>query len=242
MKLRSRLRECLYLNWALPVQCLSPAPQTLRYQTHTDEHEDYVFVSALLFNHQAVHSPSFPRLRASFPQLNLRVYVLDQDNEPSVLFLSMLAPAWVAFGVRLLGQPVRAARFRFDSAAQEVPWWRWSVRAGSELRVTATAGAQAVGPGPHFASWERTVEYIRLRNRGYILKGGKLKRIDTEQPRTEICPVQATVRTTLLLEKQLGLDGWPQLHSAWVCPEMPMVFDLAPTKGLVIGQGAPVPG
>jgi hypothetical protein len=111
MILRTLVRDCLFLNWALPAQLLPSPPVPLRYDTLRAQGEDWVFASAVLFRQVGLRLPHFPLVRLSYPQFNFRVYVLDGEGVPSVLFWRMLVPTWVVPGARLLGrQPVGRAR------------------------------------------------------------------------------------------------------------------------------------
>jgi uncharacterized protein YqjF (DUF2071 family) len=49
MILETRVRDCLFLNWAVPVAALPAPVHPLRYQAHTWQGEDYTFVSAVPF-------------------------------------------------------------------------------------------------------------------------------------------------------------------------------------------------
>ena len=99
-----------------------------------------------------------------------------------------------------------------------------------------------MGAGPQIGSWQQTVDYVRLRNRGYALSRGALKRIETEQPAVAVSPVTVELYSAELPRALLGAPDWPALHSAWVCPEMRMRFDLAPERALSLPRQAPVPG
>src|SRR4029079_14184997 len=66
MIVQAWVRDCLFLNWALPTSLLPPPPRALRHQRHAWEGEDHTFVSALLFHHVGVHVPTFPRVRFSY--------------------------------------------------------------------------------------------------------------------------------------------------------------------------------
>ena len=96
--LQTTVRDCLYLNWALPAESLPEPPAPLRYQLHLWQGRYWVFASALLFHQDALHLTALPRLRFGYPQLNVRLYMLDEDGVPSVLFRRMLMPAWVVPG------------------------------------------------------------------------------------------------------------------------------------------------
>lgn len=248
MKLRTLVRDGLYLNWALPATAVPPPPPPLTYELHSDGGRDYVFASALLFRQQGLHLPALPMLRVSYPQANLRLYILDGERMPAVLFRSMLVPAWVTPAARLLGrQPVEAARFRYPRPSDdpEAGEWRWEVRRGAALAVTARRGSPAVGEGPKLGSWEATVRYFRDRRRGYAEVGDRLRRIDTEHPQAPAWPMTAELTDVSLLARCLplagengaGAGGWPPLHSAWLCPEIPFVFELATVRALDLGSG-----
>lgn len=251
MRLRSRLRECLCLNWVVPVAILPPPPGSLRYELHSFEGSDYVLASALFFRHEEVHPESLPLVKVSFPQLNLRLYVLDDEDAPAVLFAAILVPGWVVpTAVLVGGQPARAARFEHrGEPGSESGSWQWHVVAsgGSEggragLHCVATLGSPKVGAGPQIGTWQQTVDYVRLRNRGYALSRGGLRRIETEQPAVAVSPVDVDLRDAELARAMFGASTWPELHSAWVCPEMRMRFDLAPERALALPRQAPVPG
>ncbi len=244
MRLLSRLRECLCLNWAVPASHLPPPPQSLRYELHSFEGADFVLASALLFRHEGVHPETLPLLKLSFPQLNLRLYVLDDENTPAVLFAAILVPSWmVPTAVLVAGQPARAARFeRKGEPGSTSGTWEWRVHARAGLHCLATLGSPQMGAGPQIGSWQQTVDYVRLRNRGYVFSRGALKRIETEQPAVDVSPVTVELYSAELPRALLGAPDWPSLHSAWVCPEMRMRFDLAPERALALPRQAPVPG
>jgi hypothetical protein len=232
MMLRSVVRDCLYLNWALPAAALPPPPAPLRYQLHPFQGEDHVFVSAVLFQQEGLHLPRLPRLRLSYPQCNLRLYVLDGDGVPAVLFCRMLMPLWLVPGVRLVSrQPAAGAHFRYPRPSSDPgdgEWW-WRVQKGKVLEVRAWQDSPGVGHGPRLGSWEQTVEYIQERPRGYAEENGELHRVEAQHPQVAIWPMRAEIRDAGLLASLLPLApgaAWPPLHSAWLCPEIPFLFEL----------------
>jgi len=260
LRLRSRLRECLCLNWAVPVENLPPPPEPLRYQLHAAGGSDFVLASVLLFRHEEVQPELLPLFRFSFPQLNLRTYVLDDQDVPAVLFAAILVPPWVVPSAVLVGgQPARRARFEHrGEPGSGAGSWRWRVRAptpatrgggaargaanSAALDCVAELGSPKVGEGPQIGTWQQTVDFVRLRNRGYARSRSGLKRIETEQPAVAVSPVDVELRDAELPRLLLGAPSWPGLHSAWVCPEMTMRFDLAPERALALPRQAPVPG
>ena len=194
---------------------------------------DWVFASALLFHQDSLHLTALPRLRFGYPQLNVRVYVLDDEGIPSVLFRRMLMPAWVAPGVRLIThQPASRARLQLPAplarrrrrpVAMAAPSGRGRWRCGPGRT------RPAVGEGPRLGSWEESVRYFQERPRGYALASGSLQRISAQHPAVPIWPLRAEVRGDGLLPRLLDLPAgtpWPGLHSAWLCPEIPFVFEL----------------
>ena len=169
MHLSTTARNCLYLNWALPLEAAPTLPEPLRYEVHSSAGEDFVFTSALLFQLEGLRLRSLPFLRFSYPQMNLRLYVLDGDGMPSVLFLRTFVPFWVTPVSYLLGrQPVTSARFDYPALQEaELPThWHWKVKRGTRLDLQATLSEPCFGPGPSLGSWETTVAYFRRRPRG----------------------------------------------------------------------------
>src|SRR4029079_191795 len=73
MMLRTLVRDCLFLNWALPASALPEPASPLRYQLHSWQGEDWVFASAVLFHQEGLHFEGLPLPRLSYPQFNLRL-------------------------------------------------------------------------------------------------------------------------------------------------------------------------
>ena len=75
--------------------------------------------------------------------------------------------------------------------------------------------------------------------------GPGLRRIDTEHAAVAVWPLTAEVTDASLLEAALPLSGgdgagplpWPPLHSAWLCPEIPFVFELGTAARAELGTG-----
>ena len=86
-----------------------------------------------------------------------------------------------------------------------------------------------VGEGPRLGSWEDAVRYFQERPRGYALASGELHRISSEHPPVPVWPLKAEVDGDGLLPRLFDVPPgthWPGLHSAWLCPEIPFVFEL----------------
>lgn len=235
--LRTTVRDCLYLNWALPAEALPAPPAPLRYQVHSWQGRSWVFASALLFHQDSLHFIALPGLRFGYPQLNLRLYVLDDEGVPSVLFRRMLMPGWVVPATRLIThQPASRARLSFPHPSKDPDGgpWRWRAeRKGRLVEVRAWQSSPMLGEGPRLGTWEQAVRYFEERPRGYALASGVLRRIATEHPAVAVWPLMAEVNGDGLLPRLLDLPPdvpFPGLHSAWLCPEIPFVFEL----GLVL--------
>jgi hypothetical protein len=241
--LRTTVRDCLYLNWALPAEALPEPPPPLRYQLHSWQGGDWTFVSALLFHQDSLHFTALPLLRFGYPQLTFRVCVLDDEGVPSVLFRRMLMPAWVAPGVRLIThQPASWARLRFPRPSRDVNGgpWLWQAERHGKLEVRAWQGSPAVGEGPRLGSWNDAVRYFQDRPRGYALASGELHRISARHPPVPVWPLRAEVEGNGLLPRLLDLPAdvrWPGLHSAWLCPEIPFVFELGLVLRVPVASG-----
>lgn len=246
MVLHTVVRDCLYLNWALPRTALPPAPEPLRYEAHREGGEDWVFVSALLFRQEGLRAGWLPGLRLSYPQCNLRSYVIDGDGVPGVLFARLLVPAWAAPAARWVGRvPCRAASLRYPhpSRAPEAESWPWRVASGERsFGVVARQAAPSAGAGPDLGGWQRTTDHFRRRERGYVGAGAGLRRIDTSHGSVPLWPVQAEVLETSLLAGCWPGAAWPALHSAWLCPEIPLTFELVPTARAAVPRQVPAPG
>jgi hypothetical protein len=252
MMLEMTVRDCLYLNWALPADALPAPVPPLRYQVHSWQGRDYVFASALLFHQDAVHLSVLPLLRFGYPQLNLRLYVLDEDGRPSVLFRRMLMPSWVVPGVRLIThQPASRARLDFPRPSRQAgdgPWL-WKVERGGSLEVRAWQDSPRIGEGPRIGTWEQTVRYFYERPRGYAESAGALHRIDALHPAADTWPLRVELSGEELFGRLLPLAGngdggavhWPGLHSAWLCPEIPFVFELSLVPKVQVAPSLPQP-
>jgi hypothetical protein len=216
----------------LPAESLPTPPKPLRYQRHSWQGRDFVFASALLFHQEAVHFTALPGLRFRYPQLTLRLCVLDADGTPSVLFRKMLMPAWVTAPVWLVtSQPVSWAKLHFPHPSRrggDGPWV-WRVERSGALEVRARLDSPAVGEGPRLGGWDQVVRYFEERPHGYAEATGTLQRVEAHHPEAAVWPLHAEIHGNGLLPRLFNLrpgEPWPALHSAWLCPEMPFVFDL----------------
>ena len=242
--LRTTVRDCLLLNWALPAESLPEPPSPLRYQLHSWQGRDYVFVSALLFHQDSLHLTALPLLRFGYPQLNVRLCVLDDEGVPSVLFRRMLMPAWVAPGVRLLThQPAARARLSFPHPSRHVNGgpWDWKAEREGTLEVRAWPDSPWLGEGPRLGSWEDSVRYFQERPRGYAVSD---RRPGARHLRPAVrAGLAAQGRSWRAMAWCRACSGsaaethWPGLHSAWLCPEIPFVFEF----GIVLRMPAARP-
>jgi hypothetical protein len=249
MQLTTVVRDCLFLNWALPADALPAPPPPLRLDTVGWEGGEYAFVSALLFRQRGLKLAALPGLRASYPQFNLRVNTVGGSPMPSVLFHAMLVPPWVVPAARWIArQPARAAGFRYPPgiSGEEDEGWRWEVvRGGHRLAVSARPSSPSLAAGPAVGNWESTVTYFRVRPLGFTLTRGRLRAIQTTHPRVTAWPVRAELEEVGLLRRLLPLtqqQEWPPLHSAWLCPEIPFTFELLGAGAHALARRAPATG
>jgi hypothetical protein len=247
MILRSKARDCLFLNWAVPARHLPPPPSPLRLEVQEHDGVDHAFVTALLFRQEGLHDPRVPKVSLSHPQCNLSVCVRDEHGQPGMLFTAVLLPWWLVPGARwLAGQPSLRARFAYPAEHELASGdsWQWRVRRRGGLAVTARRGA-AVPQGPDLGSWQRTVDFFRQRPKGFVCNHRRLRTVETSHPPVEVWPLRAEVQQTRLLERLLplpGLRGWPALHSAFLCPEIPSIFELVPEERPALAGQLPAPG
>ena len=243
MILQTVVRDCLYLNWALPAGRVPPPPAPLRYEEHAWQGGHVVFASALLFRQDRLHLPRIPLVRLSYPQFSLRLYVLDGDGVPAVLFRTVLVPGWVVPSMRVVAdQPAQSGQFDYPRPSRDPgdEQWRWQVRREGELRVAARQGAPGAGHGPSLGSWDRLTKFFNRRRRGYFESPTGLKRIDASHEASAFWPLEASVEEDSLLAACLPLDGgeWPPPHSAFLCPEIPFVFELGEAEDRLVNHAA----
>jgi hypothetical protein len=245
--IRTIIRDCLQVNWALPEEALAPPPEPLRYEIHRHEDRRWVFASALLFRNEGLSMKGIPGMRLSYPQLNLRFNVLDAEAVPSVLFAAILVPSWVVPAARVVArQRARPGLFQFPSNATFGPEEAacWSVRRRRALEIRARTGAAMAMAEPRVGDWERTVKHFRGRERGYYRTGHGLRRIEASYRSVPAHPVAAEVVRHGLLHDAIPLreGAWPAVHSAWLCPEIPSVFEWGELPETALRPAAPAPG
>jgi Uncharacterized conserved protein (COG2071) len=248
MQLRSIVRDCLYVNWALPERRLPPTPEPLRYELHRHRGERFGFVSAVLFRQTGLRLSAMPWIRLSYPELNVRFYVVDDEGVPAVLFRSLMVPGWVVPLAQVSGHGwLDGARLEYPRPSRDTgaAAWTWRAAARGRLEIRGRTGAPAPGPGPEFGPWVRTCDYFRRRDRGYVQAGGRLRGIETTHPTTTIWPMAIEVAEAELLRGLLAMppaDPWPAVHSAWLCPRVPLDFEIAGSKRAVLARRVPAPG
>lgn len=241
-------RDCLFLNWALPVEALPELAPPLRYDRHSWQGGEHVFVSAALFRQQVLDIPKVLFPRVSYPQLSVRLCTTDGDGVPSFFLCTVLLPAWVLPSVRLVArQQARKASFSYPAQGAGVAAepLRWCVRSGSTLDVTARAGTGVTGTGPSLGSWKQAVTYFERRKRWYFAAADGLRRIEVSSRAVESVPVTVEVADDSLLASCLesaGEGGWPELHSGWLSPEIPLVFEFGWAMDNRLPRHVPAPG
>ena len=233
MQLRTQALDCLYLNWALPRASVPELPAPLSYEVHEWQGAEYVFASVLLFRLADLRLDGLPFPRLSHPQMSCRVYVLDGEGVPSVLFRRVLVPIWAVPLSRLLGrQPASAASFSYPrpSKSSHSDGWSWSVGGRRRLEVSGRLAAPSIGPGPRLGSWQQALDYFRQRPRGYVVWDRRLRPINTSRIVAEAWPLQVEVGAADLLRDcfaDVEPEVWSAPHSAWLCPEIPLRLELA---------------
>ncbi len=239
MQLRTLARDCLYVNWALPREEAPELPAPLRYEAHRWNDREWVFASALLYRLSGLHLAALRFARVSYPQMSLRLYVLDGEDVPSAFFLRVLVPLWVAPMSRFLSrQPVTPAVFTYPSPSESPgeEAWTWIIERPRRLELSARLASPQVGHGPDLGPWEQTVAYFRNRRRGYAMGEGRLHPIrSSPDSAVAIWPLAAEPGDVSLLSECLtdvAGEAWKTPHSAWLAPEIPLNFELGKTIAL----------
>lgn len=246
MILRTHVRDCLYLNWALPAEKLPEPPAPLRYDLRESAGSAVVFASALFFRQDGLQFTSVPFPRVDAPQFQLHLCTLDADGVPSVLIRAVLVPGWFAPGARwVTRQPARAARLVYPASTSEQDAWRWEVRRGSRLVVEGEVGTPLHGVGPDLGTWDQTVSFFRRRGLGFTETLRGLRRVEIERTNAAVTPIRATVTEGELLMHYLAdleLSELPALHSAWLCAPMKISYELSGAERSAVGSSVPAPG
>ena len=248
MHLRTVVRDCLFVNWALPVERLPALPEALRYELHPVGRQRTAFVSAVLFRQTQLRLQALPWVRLSHSQLNVRFYVVDAEAVPSVFLGTMIVPGWIVPLAQAAGQAgLRQGRLEFPRPSRDTgaESWTWKARADGRLRLRARLSAAAAGTGPELGSWQRTCDYFRRRDRGYTMVAGRLQRMETSHSVTTLWPTEVEVGDDGLLKRLLRSSPeqpWPEVHSSWICPETPLEFELCGSGGDGLPRGVPAPG
>lgn len=248
MELRTLVRDCLYLNWALPVRWLPAPPAPLHYDRQPWQGEDHAFVSLLLFRQEGLRLTAWPLPRLSYPQCNFRFNTCGGAAAPSVLLANLFVPHWVVPGARWIArQPVAGARFDYPDATRGgTDSWHWALRReGHGFAVRARPDDPVPPTAPSLGGWEESVRYFRVRPIGYGLYEGRLRRILTSHPRVEVLPVRVEIEEDGLLRRLLPPpegESWPPVHSAFLCPEVPFTFELTRDAAPPVARHAPAPG
>ena len=247
MIFRTVVRDCLYLNWALPVDRLPPLEPPLAYDTVAGETGDACFVSVVLFRLRGLHLQSLPALRLSHPQLLVRHCIRDGDGLPALYLRCVLVPAWVLPAARLvLRQPARSGRFTVPRGDGEgAIAGRWEVRRRGRLALAAEPGAPAPSAAPELGSWERTVRYFLRRRESYFSTSGGLRKISVPPRLSEPVPMSVELEEAALLGGCIGRTApreWPPLHSAWLSPEESFLFEVGAAAEAALPRQVPAAG
>lgn len=247
MRIRTVVRDCLQLNWALSVGALPEPPPPLRYEVVGHGEQRVAFVSALLYRHEGLRLKGVPGLRLSYPQFHLRLNVLDADGFPAVLVQSVLVPSWVLPAARLLTrQRALPGIFQYPESDALATGMSavWTVRRRRSLAVSIEVGAVPPAVEPCLGNWQETVRHLRRRSRGYVRTRHGLQRVESTFSDVEVLPVMAVVHRRGLLSESLPLAGedWPALHSAWLCPEIPYVVEWGGLPDPALPRSAPATG
>ena len=168
MQLRTLGRDCLILNWVVPIAGLPPAPAGLEYAVASSAGADRVLASLALFRQRILQLPGVSIPKVSFPQLTVRVCVLDAEGVASFFVPALKVPAWVLPTMKLVA-PRSARMATFDvppsgSMPGDEPL-RWRVRGRGALEVAVCAGARWDPVEPDLGGFEGVVRYVQRRRR-----------------------------------------------------------------------------
>lgn len=244
MRLRTDAHDCLYLNWAVPRSSAPALPEDLTYETHLMNDTEWIFVSALLFRFVGLRARVLPLFRMSYPQMNLRTYVRDSNGAPSVLYLRTWVPVWVWPMSRAVGrQRASAGSFSYPSPSTESDQesWTWRMDGEHPFEAVAKVSAPVLGDGPDLGDWTRTVRYFQRRRKGYAMWDDRFRTVDKNRPHPVVWPMEAEILKPEALGRifpMMSTESWSIPHSAWLCPQIPLEFQVGKPMSLPLSSGA----
>lgn len=239
------LEDALYLTWAVPFEAVPTPPRPLRLERLPMPDGDRALVTLVLFRQSGIRAEALGWPRLSYPQVNLRVAVLDDEAVPSVLLLRELVPAWVVPIARAAGgQPASSALFDFPAPAPTALLERrtWSFSAGTRFEVHAKAGPPPVGAVGGFAG---AVARVRDRPRAYLAAGGRLRRVEREHARVDAVPAAVEMARADWLGARLPAVEpvlWTSLWSAFLVPNASLRFEVEEQRAATLPAQVPAPG
>jgi uncharacterized protein YqjF (DUF2071 family) len=241
LNFRSTVRDCLYVNWAVAADALPRLPGGLRYETRNGPTGEIAFVSTVCFRQHNLRLAGLPLPSFGYPQWNLRAYVRDAEDAPSVYFFRMIVPAWVVPGARLVGgQPVLPGQLayprHYDPSSEAGSTWRVDVPRSFRVLVAADE------PRPVeacFVSWELMVQFFRERTRGYVRTLTGLNRIGAQPADTPTLALRIRELENSLGSSILGTELGEPL-SAFLAPSTEFVLALAKLPDLSLAPN-PIP-
>ena len=241
------LEDALYLSWAVPFEAVPTPPAPLRLERLVMPGGDRALVTLVLFRQYGIRAEALGWPRLSYPQVNLRLAVQDDEAVPSVLLLRELVPAWVVPIARTAGgQPASAALFDFPAPAPTAlaEPRTWAFAAGTRFEVRAQAGAPAPG-GQGGVGFPGAVARVRDRPRAYLAAGGRLRRVEREHGPIEAVPAAVELLrvewlATRLPAVQPGL--WSSPWCAFLVPSARLRFELEEPRAAALPAQVPAPG
>ena len=223
--LRQAWRTVTFVHWRYPPSVVQPMlPPGLT----ADEHDGSAWVTMILLEMRDVRlsaTPAVPNL-STFPETNLRTYVLGPGGRQGLWFFSLdAASTWITVGARLLlGLPYFRARL--------------GIGTGDGVRYTGMRGGRHPAayrvhawPGPGMPRGEREI-WLTHRWRAYTEHAGLLLELPV---RHEPWPLRAAT-TTVLDQSLTAAAGLPSPNGD------PLVHYSEGVAGVAFGAARPVRG
>jgi uncharacterized protein YqjF (DUF2071 family) len=181
--MRQRWETLTFLHWGYPVEVVQ---RSLPLRLRVEPWDGLAWVGLVAFS-MRVSPPIGPVSAAiTFPETNLRTYVLGPDGRPGVWFFSLDAASQLAVSTAraVLGLPYRLAAMTVDAGGDSVAYR--SVR--SEGTGQGAGHEIVIKPGPPFGSSELTEfdHYLTARFALWNRRGPVTMRIYVEHPPWEL--------------------------------------------------------
>ena len=190
LSVKMDLANVIYISYRVPVSRIRPLiPDVLPVAS---DHDDKAFISFVAMSCRHVRLTTFPMLRFTYDQLNIRTYVTDPESgDPAVYFFrSGVSQPIIPLMTRLAGIPWEKISFKMvtESPSEFRGSGEWSGKLGFEIVSPEgelpdnTIIEQLTGPMMGFMGYEGKLRSFKIGHRALQVLPATLRKIDFPLP------------------------------------------------------------